>query len=90
MRGDRRKLASASWTHDLEDLVKLAGVSSDLAKDVTASPALAINWGIVKDWSEAVRYDLSITRVQARDLYSACTARKAGILSWIRQFRVFR
>lgn len=80
-----KRMAAASWTHDLEELVKLAGLGPDLAKDVTSSPALALNWTIVKDWSEAVRYDVSITRAQARDLYSACTARRTGILPWIRQ-----
>jgi hypothetical protein len=80
-----KKLAHESWTHDLEKLVQLAGVGHDLSRDTKASPALQLNWAIVKDWSEQTRYDLTVTRAQAKDLYSACTSRRNGILSWIRQ-----
>lgn len=80
-----KKLAQESWTHDLEILVRLAGVGPDLSRDAKLNAALQLNWTIVKDWSEKARYDLTVTRVQARDLYSACTSRRNGILSWIRQ-----
>ncbi len=80
-----KKLAGEAWTHDLQKLVQLAGVGSDLERDMKASPALQVNWAIVKDWSEAARYDMSITKAQAKDLYSACTARRTGILPWIRR-----
>ena len=48
------------------------------------SPALQINWAIVKDWSESVRYDMTITEGQATNLYWACTTPRTGILSCIR------
>lgn len=79
-----KKLAAEAWTHNLEKLVQLAGVATDLDSAMNASPALKLNWTIVKDWSEADRYDLSITRAEARDLYAACTRRGTGVLSWIR------
>jgi len=79
-----KRLASDAWTHDLEKLVQLAGIGRELDRDLKANPALQLNWTIVKDWSEAVRYDLTITRAQAKDLYSACTTRRNGILPWIR------
>lgn len=78
-------VATKVFTHDLELLIKLAGLEADLARDIAANPTLQLNWTIVKDWSEETRYDLTITGVQARDLYSACTARTHGILSWIRK-----
>ena len=80
-----KNLAVQAWTHDLQKLVQLAGVGPDLERDMRVSPALQVSWAIVKDWSESVRYDMSITGAQARDLYSACTARRSGILSWIRR-----
>ncbi len=79
-----KRLAGEAWTHDLQKLAKLAGVWTDLETDMKASSALQVNWAIVKDWSEAVRYDMTITAAQAKDLYSACTARRTGILPWIR------
>lgn len=80
-----KKLAGEAWTHDLQKLVQLAGAGPDLETEMKASPARQVNWAIVKDWSEAVRYDITITEGQARDLYSACTARRTGVLSWIRE-----
>jgi hypothetical protein len=80
-----KRTAVDAWTHDLQKLVHLAGAWSDLQKDMQVSPALEINWAIAQDWSESARYDLSITRVQARELYSACTSRRTGILPWIRE-----
>jgi len=80
-----KHLANECWTHDLQKLVQLAGLGPDLNKDMNASPALQVNWAIVKDWDEGLRYDVTITAAQARDLYSACTRRRSGILSWIRR-----
>jgi len=80
-----KQLANAAWTHNLQNLVQLAGVFPELDKDMKTSPELYLNWVVVKDWTEASRYDLTITRAQARDLYSACTRRYAGILPWIRK-----
>lgn len=79
-----KQLGADAWTHDLQKLVQLAGLWPALQADMSGNPAIQLNWAIVKDWSEAVRYDLGITRAQARDLYSACTARRNGILPWIR------
>lgn len=79
------RLAQDCWTHDLERLVQLSGIGAALAADVKASPALAVNWATVKDWHEASRYDLSITKAQAVDLYYACTAGPNGLLAWIRR-----
>lgn len=80
-----KRVATEAWTHDLQKLVQLAGVWPDLERDMKASQALQLNWTIVKDWSEAVRYDTTITKAQARDLYSACTTRRTGVLPWIRE-----
>lgn len=79
-----KKLAGEAWTHDLQKLVQLSGVWPELERDMKSSPALQLNWVIVKDWSETVRYDMTVTRAQAKDLYSACTTRRTGILPWIR------
>lgn len=80
-----KEIAPKVFVHDLQKLVNLAGLSADLERDLKANAALQVNWAIVRDWSEESRYDLSITRAQARDLYSACTSRTHGVLPWLRQ-----
>jgi hypothetical protein len=79
-----KKFADKVYTHSLEALVGGAGLSPDFVRDRQANRDLDANWLVVKDWKESFRYDLGITKQQARDLYSACTGRN-GILSWIRK-----
>jgi len=80
-----KQIAQKVFVHDLEVLVKLAGLMQDLERDLRANASLQLNWAIVKDWSEESRYLLGITRAQALDLYSACTSRRTGVLPWVRQ-----
>lgn len=79
-----KSLANAAFTHDIEMLVKVAGLALDFENDRNANPALDLNWAVVKDWSVTFRYDVRIPETLARELYSACTARKHGVLPWIR------
>jgi HEPN domain-containing protein len=71
-----RKLANEVFTHDLEKLMKLSGLAPDLEKEMETNKPLELNWAVIKDWSESARYEIAITEAQARDLYSACTARR--------------
>jgi hypothetical protein len=80
-----RKLANEVFTHDLQKLVSLAGLAPELKKEMEGNKPLELNWAVVKDWSESSRYEIGITEAQARDLYSACTARRDGVLNWIRR-----
>ena len=80
-----KSLANDAFTHDLEKLIRLTGLGPEFEKERKANPALESNWAVVKDWSEASRYDLTITEAQACDLFSACTARKNGVLHWIKK-----
>jgi hypothetical protein len=80
-----KQIAQKVFVHELEVLVKLAGLMQDLERDLRANASLQLNWAIVKDWSEESRYLLGITRAQALDLYSACTSRRTGVLPWVRQ-----
>jgi len=80
-----RKLANEAFTHDLEKLMKLSGLAPELEKEMQTNKPLELNWAVVKDWSETSRYEIAISEAQARDLYSACTARTDGVLNWIRR-----
>lgn len=80
-----KKLANEAFTHELEKLMRLSGLAPELEKETRTNQALELNWAVVKDWSESSRYEIGISEVQARDLYSACTARRDGVLNWIRR-----
>lgn len=79
-----KDLATKAHVHNLEQLLKLAGLARDLETDMKANNTLELNWAVVKDWKELSRYTTAISAADARDLYLACTARKNGVLSWIR------
>ena len=80
-----RKLANEAFTHDLEKLMKLSGLATVLDREMRTNKSLELNWAVAKDWSESSRYEMGISAAQARDLYSACTAGKDGVLNWVRK-----
>ena len=80
-----KDLANKAWVHDLEQLIGLAGIAAELRTEMKSNKALELNWTIVKDWNESFRYELGISSSQARDYYSACSARKNGILPWVKK-----
>jgi hypothetical protein len=74
-----------SYTHDLSALMRLGGLQPTFDSAAASSSALARNWAIVKDWRETSRYDSTIDMKKARALYRSVTARRSGILTWLRQ-----
>ncbi len=80
-----KAVAEQSYTHNLTRLLGLAGLKLQLQLDTTpaANPALGINWQLIKDWSERVRYEQK-TEAQARRLYQAVTDPADGVLTWIK------
>jgi len=79
-----KDIATKAHVHNLEALLKLSGLEPDLEKDMRTNRTLQVNWAVVKDWKESSRYSSNISPGDARDLYSACTSRTNGILSWIK------
>ena len=80
-----KELATRSYTHDLEKLVKAANLEAQRKSDFDSSPNLAANWLIVKDWSEAARYDRKST-ADAQQLFQAITDATDGVLPWIKRY----
>lgn len=50
-----------------------------------ANQQFALNWTVVKDWSEETRYSLIVSPPQAQDLYSAVVSKTNGVLSWVKK-----
>lgn len=79
-----KDLAVKTHVHNLEQLLKFAGLENELNKEIAANKTFEVNWAVVKDWKETSRYLCTIAPTDATDLYMACTSRKNGILSWIK------
>ncbi len=71
-----------SWSHDLAQLVRTAGLEADQAVRSAADAEFSANWSVVKDWNEGSRY-LPWSEQEARDLFTAVTDRDHGVLPWI-------
>lgn len=81
-----KKQANDSFVHDLKSLMQTAGLWTTFEAARKSTPALDVNWAVVKDWNETTRYIVSTSEAQARDLHSACTARTHGLLSWLKKY----
>jgi len=71
------------WTHDIEELVGLAGLRPQRDADMAANQALETHWQIVRDWTEVARYEPA-TQFKAERLYQAVADNVNGVLPWIR------
>ena len=80
-----KKYAEKCWTHDLETLVRQAGLAVERDRDAGANLNLDRNWQIAKDWSESSRYRLS-TQLQAEKLFAAMDDNTDGVLQWVKNF----
>lgn len=80
-----RKRVNDSYTHDLERLVGIAGLASDLDEMAKSDPEFARNWAIAKDWKEDSRYE-RVGKRTADGLYSAITDHRHGVLPWLQRF----
>nr|QNO46794.1 hypothetical protein DEIDBPHB_00043 [Methanosarcinales archaeon ANME-2c ERB4] len=79
-----KKVVNASYSHKLEDLVKIAALGPKFDDELKSNPDFTDNWNTVKDWSEASRYEKH-TGKEAQDLYSAIADGTHGVLQWIKR-----
>jgi HEPN domain-containing protein len=78
-----KKTVFDSYTHDLEKLVKVAKLDSEL-KTLLKDRSFANRWALLKDWSEESRYEKH-DKQKALDIYSAITDPNHGVLQWVQQ-----
>ena len=74
--------AAKVYVHDLNELLKVAGLQDQRATDERTNPALAANWGVVMGWTVESRYEHS--GLPGTDM---CTALNSpdGVLTWIKR-----
>jgi HEPN domain len=81
--------AADCLTHDLDALIRLAGLTNELNARQSASAAAGDgfrdNWDKARLWSPTSRY-VAKTELEARELYTAITHKPDGVLRWIRKF----
>jgi len=79
-----RGLAEKSWTHNLVQLVGVAGIKEELETALRDNTDFAENWNTVKDWNESSRH-ARMMQAEAERLYGAITQKKHGVLPWLKQ-----
>lgn len=73
------------YQHDLESLLRHSGLWASFEKEMKSNKPLELNWALVKDWNESSRYKNAISKAESMDLLKAISARKAGILGWVKK-----
>lgn len=79
-----KKFAERCWTHDPNELVRLAGLEDERNNMMKANPQFAAYWTHAAGWSEAARYRQT-ARIDAETLFQALTDPKDGVLPWVRK-----
>lgn len=74
------------YTHNLQELMKLAALKAAFDKALVGNDQLAANWNAivgVDGWNEESRYNEVISKQQAKMLVAAIDDADNGILLWI-------
>jgi hypothetical protein len=79
-----KKVVVDSHTHNLEQLVGLAGLEQARKQQALANPTFGRNWAVVKDWNEASRYE-TWSAQDAADLLQAIEQRGSGVFAWTKK-----
>jgi HEPN domain-containing protein len=85
-------LVRDSYKHDLQSLLRTAGLEPALKDEAKANPNLARYWDTVSKWSVDVRYEAGgllgpfIYGHYANDLYSAIMDSSDGVLGWLKKY----
>jgi HEPN domain-containing protein len=71
------------YTHNLKELVGLAGLRQELDAETRSSVIFAAHWAIASQWTETSRYDI-IDPFQVKDMIQAVSDEKEGVLRWLK------
>jgi hypothetical protein len=76
---------NACWTHDIEILVKHAGLKDERDQLAGTNPKIAQSWTIAKDWKEVSRYEVK-SQLEAEKLFHAINDSTDGVLQWVANY----
>ena len=80
-----KERVNRSYTHRLEELIRIAGLEEPHAALMQSDPAFHANWDVAKSWSEDSRYR-QIEPKNAKALVAAILEGRSGILAWLRHY----
>jgi len=78
-----KRTVQLSYSHNLSQLLGVSGLERVLDTAMKNDPKLAVNWSLVKDWTEETRYQRK-SRQEAVDLYEALKDNAHGVMKWLR------
>lgn len=78
-----KKKVEASHSHNLGELIRVAGLEEARLEQASRSSEFRANWDVVKSWSEQSRYRRHSPDT-AHGLLNAIGNRRHGVISWIR------
>jgi len=79
---DKRR-ADSSHSHNLRDLIRIAGLDEAHNERLAGNPGYRRNWEVVQFWSEQSRYKRHGPE-SAQELLGAIRDKRYGVISWIR------
>ena len=81
-----KRLVERSYTHNLTQLLEVAGVKVAFEEAGADDQALRESWSFVQNWSEASRYALDVTERSAQDMLAAVGNEVSGVLPWLKRY----
>ena len=79
-----RKTVESRHSHNLSQLIKVAGLDEAYLENAGKDPAFGNNWDFVVTWSEQSRYRRHRPEA-AQALLAAVSDRRHGVIPWIKQ-----
>ncbi|MDP3633586.1 hypothetical protein [Phenylobacterium sp.] len=76
---------NAIHTHQLKDLVGVAGLNGELRAKEVGDAEFSTNWALVRQWHPEKRYS-SIDSYSAETMLHATNDQKAGVFPWIQTY----
>ena len=70
------------YEHDLDTLLRLAGLQDELDKEAKRSRGFATSWDTVHDWNVETRYEVAV--LKGTEIVTAVTSAD-GVLQWLKQ-----
>jgi hypothetical protein len=80
-----KAFVNAIYDHNLDRLIKIAGLTSELRRKEDSDSDFAANWALVAQWSESARYE-STDAITSQYFLQAISDPTSGVFQWIKTF----